>query len=188
MKRFVLFFTISLICLIPSFAKASEGYYVGVLAGPNLLYQSKTWYQADYETGYALGAYAGYKFCNNVRLEVEFDYRRNNLSRIKFDEVSFHCGHRRSFSFMVNGLYELNLCSVFRPYLGAGLGVNFDRFVISGPGYHSRTDNTRFAMQAIGGVSYEVYCNTDLDLDYRFYWGSNNLYNHLFSLGLKYYF
>lgn len=177
------------IILTPSVIKASEGMYVGMLGGVNLLQNNHFHgHKVVYNTGYAAGAFAGYGFCNNVRVEGEFLYRRNNIKRFKMDEESFHCGHRRSYSLMANCLYDFDFCFPVTPYLGLGVGADRDTLVVNFKEGHTHKNKTHFAAQAIAGFSYPVYDYTEMSIDYRYHWAMSHLYNHTFTLGLKYIF
>lgn len=168
---------------IPSFSQALEGLYAGVLGGVNFL-QKDHHSGTRYKTGYAVGAVAGLKTCESIRFEAEFMYRNNQR----------HSGngrHRQSYSFMGNAYYDFDLCSCFVPYLGVGLGADWDRHHNSGG---DRRHRTRFAVQGIAGVSYPITCNIDISADYRYHWASRHGHNdhvkqdHTITAGVKYYF
>ena len=211
--------------LAPNMLKADGGlfgdgcFYIGALGGPNWLVQNhrQCCFKPKYEIGYGVGGLLGYKLCcYNIRFEVEGTYRRNDREhrkhhrRFVVDGIGSSSrkdrdkGHFESFSAMVNGYYDFDLCTCFTPYFGVGIGAEWDRFKFKNRRFRNLTgsssssssrrfrckhkDDTRFAAQAIAGVAYNISCNIDVSLDYRFHWSERNLYNHFVALGFKYYF
>lgn len=170
--------------LAPAVVKAGEGMYIGALGGVNLLYQNnhKCDHDLKYKTGYGVGGTIGYRLCNDIRVEAEFIYRRNEL------KGSLDCGHRRSYTLMANGLYDIDLCSCITPYIGGGLGAYWDKLSFPHDFCGGKSNKTRFAIQAIAGASYSVWCNTEIFADYHYLWAAKSLQNHLFALGLRYFF
>lgn len=163
--------------------------YVGVLGGVNLLQNEHRHDDSiKYKTGYTAGAFAGYGFCNNIRVEGEFLYRRNNVKHIKNDKGTFHCGHYRSYSLMANCLYDFNICYPVTPYLGVGIGADRVTTAISIPESGFKNHKTRFAAQGIAGFSYPICDNTEMSIDYRYHWVENHRNNNTFTMGLKYIF
>lgn len=169
--------------------QASEGAYVGLLGGINLI-QNQHYHRRhiEYKNGFAAGLIGGYGFCNHLRVEGEFFYRRNNVKHIKFHDGQFHCGHRTSYSLMGNCLYDFDICYPVMPYIGIGLGADRDILAVKVPYDHSRAYKTRFAVQAILGFSYPVCDYTEIAVDYRYHWARNRLSNNTFTLGLRYIF
>ena len=104
----------------------------------------------DYDTGYALGASAGYTLTPNIAVELEYAYRRADLK----NDVS---GDTNSNAVMLNGLYKFNpmgATGAWQPYVGGGIGwANID---VSTDNFGSFTRNDALAYQIIGGVSYAV--------------------------------
>lgn len=175
--------------LMPAIAKATEGAYIGLLGGVNLLQNEHHHHTGIvYKTGYAAGAFAGYGFCNDLRVEGEFLYRQNLIKHIKVRDGSLHPGHRSSYSLMANCLYDFDICYPVMPYLGIGLGADRDALTVKLPEGNSKEYRTKFAAQAILGFSYPVCDFTEMSIDYRYHWARSRQSNNTFTMGLKYIF
>lgn len=172
-------------------------FYARVFGGANYLQTSKNNdVKADYNTGYILSGALGYNWCYGLRAEVEYAYRRNTLRKVHFFGRSFDLnGHFQSSSYMANLLWDISLGSWgcgwgLKPYIGAGIGYDTLRSRGEQDGF-SFNENKKngFAWQLIAGLGYEIFCNTDLSVEYRFHKGPiHNLYSHSIGLGLKYNF
>lgn len=175
--------------LLPAIAIANEGFYIGILGGANIL-QNENHHRKHivYKTGYAAGAFAGYGFCNNLRVEGEFFYRRNQIKHIKTRDGEFHRGHLRSYSLMANCLYDFDICRPVTPYIGIGLGADRDRKVADLPIDPIKKYYTRFAAQAIIGFSYPFCDYTEMSMDYRYHWGKSRQINNTFTLAVRFTF
>lgn len=189
MKAWLLTFAMLIGVISAPLIEASESAYVGLLGGANLL-RNEHYRHKDivYNTGYAAGCFGGYGFCNNIRVEGEFFYRRNNIKHIRMFDGDLHCGHRRSYSLMGNCLYDFDICYPVMPYVGVGLGADRDILVINIPSNRKKNYKMRFAAQAIAGFSYPVCDYTEMSIDYRYHWARSHLSNNTFTLGLKYIF
>lgn len=186
MKKQLLVLFAFLLTSVSVYAQHSnEGFYVGALGGLNL--ESFDSCHLKTNPGYTAGGFAGYKFYNNIRIEGEFSYRRNNLRK------NFH-GHREIYTFMGNAFYDFDLNCDLTPYIGFGMGyarmegkarVKHSEY---GSYIHYRFHENNVAWQGIAGVSYKIACNTDLGLEYRALFSQEKSYNHTFALSVKQYF
>ncbi len=208
MRKHFLYLTLLLATLfVPSVGKAFafdgccgggcgwlDGVYVGVLGGANWL-QNDHHRRRDtkFDTGYAVGGSIGYKFCNDFRIEEEVIYRNNQQRRHHglFGSSSRH--HRHSVSWMTNFLYDIDLCWCVKPYVGVGLGADWDkRDHRSGSSSDEESGSGRnhhrahFAVQGIAGVLYPLCDCIDLSLDYHYLWASSHRQNHTLAAGVKY--
>jgi outer membrane protein OmpA-like peptidoglycan-associated protein len=110
-----------------------------------------------------LGA-VGYKFHNNLRLELEGGFRDNDLDTR--NGVAVTQGNLEEYTGFANVLYELsNSDTRFRFAIGAGIGVDNARFT-DNVGLESR--DQVLAWQGIGQLSYELSRHWDLTLSYRY--------------------
>ena len=122
--------------------------------------------------GIALGRRHG---CN-LRSELEFAYRENDIRGIEFrgNQTALD-GELESYSGMVNAYWDfvnVRTCH-FKPYVGGGIGFTTIESTIrdlSGnnlvdPG----TDDSSFAYQLIAGVNCETSRNMILFVEYRFF-------------------
>lgn len=109
---------------------STQGFYAGVLSGVNLEYFKDKSFKTH--PGYQVGGSIGYKFCNNIRLEGEFSYRKNNFRK------HYH-GNRELFTYMANAFYDFNLNCEWTPYIGMGIGYERARNKLKSPVYDSLT-------------------------------------------------
>lgn len=170
----------------PTLVTAGEGYYAGLLGGVNLLQKDHHHgHNIDYKTGYAVGGVVGYAFCDDIRVEAEVTYRRNNVKEVSFGDEHVKGGHRRSISAMANALYDVELGYPVTPYIGVGVGADWDRLATNATESHRNSRKVRFAAQAIAGVTYPVCDNVGISVDYRFHWAMHHRYNHTVVMGVQ---
>jgi len=171
--------------------QAQERFYAKLLSGPNFL-QNTTIdrNKSAYQTGYLISAAIGYNWCYDLRLEVEYAYRKNGIRNIHFmSEGSSNRGHLQTSSLMANVLWDVP-CAGFwnvEPYIGAGLGYDWERMHATNSRINFNQKWHQFSWQTMAGFSYPVFCNTELSLEYRFHKGGQ-FYNHSIALGLAYEF
>lgn len=169
-------------------ATLQEGFYVGGLGSSNIIYEKS---HSNYNTGYAVGGFAGYEWCNGLRLEVESTYRHNSHHENRNSRINIHRhSHLHAWSGMVNAIYDMQLClpncspcwmSKLHPYVGAGIGYTHQRF--------QKQTREGFAWQLITGLSYELTPDTDIALDYRAHKGnSHHIYANSLGATVRYHF
>lgn len=119
--------------------------------------------QIDSDTGWAAIGSLGYRFGNGVRTEIEGGYRHNDGNAlIGNGKVNTEV---RAWDAMTNVLYDFDLGSPIRPYVGVGVGaVNVDAKV----GGVGSDDNWAFGYQGIAGVEYALSDSLALFTDYRY--------------------
>ena len=135
----------------------------------------------DFDTGWAGLATVGYGFEKNWRVELEVGYRDNDatLTRNGACEYEYeYCYGSRSYegdftewTAMVNVIYDVPLTERLDLNIGLGAGVDFVHLdVATGGRAIDRIDDsdTRFAFQAIAGLTYAVSKRLDLTLTYRY--------------------
>lgn len=205
-----------------------EGAYAGGIIGANWVHfkghskhrDSDFKQRRSFDTGWLGGVHVGYRFCGGWRVEGEVSYRDNEGKRAKrrhndlvvVDENSNHRkGHKpnlETWSFMVNGLYEISNCWCITPYVG--LGIGYDDTEIKGikKHHHRHTDETLvavdgnngrhhkkhhkdesgFAWQILVGGLYPIDDCLELGLEYRFHHGKKDIYNNAVDLRLNWFF
>lgn len=138
-----------------------DDFYVTAFAGPNWVNNSSHHWSEDFEgnrrhhhtsvdfdTGYVVGATAGYAWCNNFGAEIEFAYRNNKVDKVKFkhkdgnkknckevvvaeksndkkkDKKDHHHSHGnlRSYAVMANARYDMPIDACFTPFFKVGIG------------------------------------------------------------------
>ena len=131
----------------------------------------------DTDDGGTFGAALGRRNGRNLRSEIEFTYRQNDITGFSSDSLFTPLeGDIDSFSGMGNAYWEfIDVPTRFlKPYIGAGIGfVIFDADVQT-PGGPSivptgAANETSFAFQYMAGVNYKAYRNVDLYAEYRFF-------------------
>ncbi|MCB1112727.1 MAG: porin family protein [Chlamydiales bacterium] len=152
--------------------------------------------QIDFDPGYFAGGAVGYRFAKwynlEHRLELEFAYRANDIGSISINgeriplhnDVSLNIS---TYSSMVNlyTIFPIN-CTI-KPYWGFGLGYTHSSLNIrDANGSVTINNNDSFdglAYQWIVGGNYEMSCNRELSVEYRYLGMHRDLSDH--SVGLK---
>jgi outer membrane protein OmpA-like peptidoglycan-associated protein len=142
---------------VPVAAQAGDaGWYVGAGGGVNWREDSDVASDSvESDLGWLGLIRGGYDYGNGWRTELELGYRDNEVDSVNGGSGS---GDIQTIDAMINVLYEFETGTMFRPYLGVGLGgadVNFDSV---SPIQGSRVDegDIVFAYQAIGGLGYNI--------------------------------
>jgi OmpA-OmpF porin, OOP family len=164
-----------------SSAKA-QTFYLGGEAGWSSLADQRdkvpglTPAKSKFDSGYSLGARAGYEL-GPWRFEEEYIYHNNGLNSLSTAVASAPgvSGSRESHALMTNVLYDINP-ALFNmswpvvPHIGAGIGAVdvIDRARATGVGQVFNDNAWAFGYQAIAGLRYNFTPNLALDLDYRY--------------------
>jgi opacity protein-like surface antigen len=166
-------------------------FYTQVFGGASFL-QTKT--KNDIKpisnTGYIVGGSFGFYECHGLRLEAEFAYRRNSLSKVRFFCENFEReGHFQSFSYMGNVIGDIFCTRIVQPYLGGGIGYDSQKTVMRGFGLCVDNNKKGFAWQVIAGLKHKLPCFFNMALEYKFHQGRlSYIYCHSLSLCLGYEF
>jgi len=167
-------------------------FYVKGLAGLNFIQIRNHGFTSNVKTGYILTAAVGYRLGYDLRAEAEYSYRRNRLKHIN--------GNINASSYMANVIWDMPLdqyncsCFDFQPYVGVGIGYDVQQISVStrtkrGSKASFHNSKKSFAWQLMTGVSYPVYTNTDMSLEYKFHQAtSTRLYDHSVGVGVTYNF
>lgn len=191
------FFVSVFICYMLSLLSISEcycppdGVYVAIGGGGNFL-QTQMHHHVKYRfnSGYMATGSFGYCASNQMRIEAEYNFRRNSLQSIKYFNREFSLSGRfQSSSYMVNVLCDSSSCDEFHTYVGAGIGYDFQQLHASALGYSISEHKKNLAWQVIIGGGYPVSCNANITLEYKFHKGGYCfLYDHSLGIGLNYFF
>ncbi|HWA80575.1 MAG TPA: OmpA family protein [Acetobacteraceae bacterium] len=164
-------------------AQPVTGLYIGGGLGYNNLTQQKiegdvTANTKSTHVGFGPGfvgvGSVGWGFGNGLRAEIEGDYRNNHINSSTNGQVS---GTDQTYGAMFNVLYDFQLGLPVVPYIGAGVGYqweNLQNVAISAPGVTPRvginSTEGSFAYQGIAGVALPIPPIPGLDLtaEYRF--------------------
>ncbi len=175
----------------------SMNFYAKILGGANFLQNTTiNGNKSTYRAGYIFAGSLGYRWCNyDLRLEAEYAFRRNAISKIDFiTEGSSEHGHFQTSSYMANVLWDLPLCSWgckfwdIRPFIGAGLGCDLEQMQASNSRIVFNQKWTQFSWQAMAGFAYPIFRNGEITLEYQFHQGGGHFYNHAVGVGLVYKF
>jgi outer membrane protein OmpA-like peptidoglycan-associated protein len=192
-------------------AQTSQGLYVGLGAGLNIMQNEQIKSVGNFNTAGVnvqtnLGAVGvgsvGWAFGNGLRTEVELDYRFNGMDKASGPAGSVGIGgSEQKFGPMVNVLYDFTTLSPsLIPYIGAGAGYQWIYENLSYGGLNGSQTEGVFAYQGIAGVAFPVSSVAGLSItgEYRFlgtagdrnYSGVRlgNDYNHSILIGLRYAF
>lgn len=171
-------------------------FYAKILTGVNFLQNTSIdGNKAKYQAGYIIAGSVGYRWCNGLRVEAEYAFRRNDISKIDFiDEGSSKHGHFQTSSYMANVLWDVPLsswgcefCNI-QPFIGAGIGYDFQQMHSSNSRIIFNQKWNRFSWQLMAGLAYPIFCNTDITVEYKFHQGGCHFYNHTLGFGFVYQF
>jgi opacity protein-like surface antigen len=126
---------------------------------------------ADLDTG-IVGTGAFGRSFGNFRAEGELTYSTNDVSTFSALGVSLDAsGDISTLGLMVNGYYDFETNSKWKPYIGGGIGgANVSLNNLSVLGVQGADDDTTvFAYQAKVGVAYEFSPAWEGTLGYRFF-------------------
>ena len=129
---------------------------------------SSTFFDADFDDTWNIGAGFGYMFNDWFRADNTADYR----FRADWDAVAISLSVS---TILLNGYATLGKYSGISPYVGVGVGTAYvnwdpidfpDLFQVTGPAVVD--DNWRFAYALMAGVSFDVTENLAIDTGYRY--------------------
>jgi OOP family OmpA-OmpF porin len=181
MKKLLL---LLLACLIvysfSTTAYSAEGPYVSVNIGAamasdsDLTESGEPIASLESSTGFAGGIALGYGFSDNIRIEGELAYQKNDIDKYtEPGDSSNASGDTSSLALLLNGYYDFANSSAFTPFISVGIGaakVEVNDFNVEGSGEPSDSeDDTVFAYQVGLGVGYAVSEKTSIDLKYRYF-------------------
>jgi opacity protein-like surface antigen len=123
----------------------------------------------DFDTGYTVGAALGVTVAPNIAVELEYAYRRSDVSSLEIGGVEGDGGTSRADALMLNALYTLDgmgATGQWRPYFGGGVGTANVRI---GPSGESISRDWIWAYQLIGGVAYDETPQLSLNGEVRWF-------------------
>jgi outer membrane protein OmpA-like peptidoglycan-associated protein len=147
--------------------------------------------RVNFQTGWVALGSIGYGFGNGLRVEVEGNFRQNEVDRLKGfgSQAGFsrNGGFQRTYGVMGNVFYDFNIPGVpwVTPYIGGGAGYAWTewrnvRGVGNGTGIAFGSSGTEgnFAHQAIGGVAANILAVPGLaaTLEYRYFATMDNTF------------
>ena len=159
----------------------SNGWYASASAGVAMMENSTNTgggrhFDVTHDgAGYALTGALGKELGNGFRAEGELGYRQIAVDHVTAYGTGFHSGtasgDSSALSLMANGYYDFSTSSPFKPYVGAGLGfahVGLNELSVGARPIVDDQD-TEFAYQAMGGISYQLTERGTLFTQYRYF-------------------
>ncbi|MEN8123433.1 MAG: OmpW family outer membrane protein [Bacteroidota bacterium] len=179
MKKFVLCFFSGLMVFSFSTIVYAEGTYFSGNIGAAVATDSDVTdqggnFEIESDTGIAFGAAVGYAYGNNIRMEAELAYQKNDIDQVNVPGVGSSVtagGDTSSYALLLNGYYDFTNNSAFTPFISAGIGyakVEVNDFIVNGIPIGSEEDKV-FAYQVGAGVGYAISETLILDLKYRYF-------------------
>jgi len=114
--------------------------------------------ETEFDGGIATTSIIGLKMENNVRLEGEFAWRRNDGDSLAFqgNDQTFTARGAQSYSLLANVFYDLPIDSSITPYIGVGAGIGFleNEFLYGAVDFEDK--DTAFVYQGIIGASLPI--------------------------------
>lgn len=172
-------------CCEPMFYFAAFGGYshldaTDVLAASPLSNNGSLEFDDGFGVGLSMGQWQG----RNLRTEIEYVFRRNDIASINRipsqnqnvdGSINVHAG-------MFNAVWDFNRRFFgFRPYAGAGVGFAFFDYEVSdlqaGGFRSSSSGQSSFAYQFITGVSRQCSTNKEWFAEYRYFRGDSVRFN-----------
>jgi len=124
----------------------------------------------ELDGGFTAGLGLAYSLNSNWDAELAWEYRSNESKTTLPDGTRFDEGNYASNIFMLNGIYNFDSASQWKPYAGAGLTwiqeVDIDLETNSTEQSYSGDGSTGF--QVFGGVNYEWTPNWDIQGEIRY--------------------
>lgn len=148
-------------------------------------------------SGFFAGA-LGLRVNRKLSFEIEAGYRKSNFGDLEIGPAEFtSSGSLKTYTLMLNGLYNFDVDWNVKPFVTAGVGLAFhDGDYVDTSGITTSTSNRDigFAYQVGGGLRYFVKPNLSFTGGYRFMGSSDIEFDsidvgysaHEFRLGLEY--
>lgn len=158
-----------------------DGVYVELRGGASFLTDSEIEesgfadIDADFDVGWLVDGAFGYAHDSGLRGEVAVGFRRNEFDELESGGLSEDVdGHISAFTAMFNGYYDFHLKNYgvegglgnLSPFIGGGLGV---AVLDTGGDDIGDEEDTVFAYQAIGGLSYHFTPNIAATVSYAYF-------------------
>jgi len=128
----------------------------------------------EFGTGYIFSGAVGYRLENGFRTEAELNFRKSGVDTIAGVDAA---GKQRVMGLMANVLYDFGAIASFKPYIGGGVGVGWNKWsgVNAGPSatfpagtaVYSDKD-TAFQWQGIAGLAHPISERMDIFAEYRY--------------------
>jgi len=124
----------------------------------------------DLSNGFAGGLGIGYRYTENLAIELGWEYRSNDSEVDLTDSSEFDDGNYASNIFYLNGHYSFDKNGKWQPYAGAGLTwiEEVDIDLERGGEEFSYSGNGEVGYQIFVGLSYNLKENWHLQSEFRY--------------------
>ena len=125
-----------------------------------------------FDRGYLYTISVGYEYLKGDRIELEYGIRKNDVD--EFSAYGYSVGlseDAKTTSFMLNGFHEFFPKEKLTPFVGGGIGIANVEF--------GSADDDVFAYQLALGLACEIYKNTKVDLQYRYFATDNPQFSNV---------
>jgi opacity protein-like surface antigen len=165
MKRLAMAAALAVLSVVP--ARADVVDYAELFGAVNFgIDQDINSINYDMDTGYGVGGAFGWNLSPQFALEADFFF-----TSADYDFPSPAEGALESFSFMANAVYNIDMGSSFRPYIGAGVGgvqLNFTDGITTLSVPYTGVTDTVFGWQGFAGFAVNIDDNIDFIAEYRY--------------------
>jgi outer membrane protein OmpA-like peptidoglycan-associated protein len=179
-------------------AQPVTGPYVDLGLGTTILQPEKiSGATVQTRPDYAGVAGVGYGFGNGFRVQLEGNFRRNNVTKIDLGGLSAPLsGGINTYGMFANGFYDIPVDFPITPYVGAGVGFQWQKVQsvhssLLGQSTVIKGTSSSFAYDLIAGASYNIAQVPGLAVtaEYRFtqltanrtYYVATNGYQHIYA-------
>lgn len=167
-------------------AALAEGPYVSIMGGAAILQDVENTddvnavITSEFDMGFAIVGAGGYGWASGLRVEGEIGYRTNDADQLELTsgfaplngQKAPADGDMTALSFMANVAYDFQATPKLKPYVMAGAGfanVSADITAALTGIKLVDDDDTVFAWQIGGGLTYEITPKVGIFLDYRYF-------------------
>ena len=180
---------------LPTVALADEhrGFYIQGDAG-HASVKGKAYGESVTAKGFSPRLSGGYDF-GDFRVAADYTHYKSHKESGRFSSSTTTYDAKAKFqSVGVSAIYDFDLNSPVKPYVGARVGLNhvsFDTKEYSSSNFieHYETRKTKTGLGVMTGIGYDINQNIALDAGYRYnYWGKFDdvkVHSHEVSAGVR---
>ena len=179
---------------LPAVALADEhrGFYIQGDVGHTSV-KGKIYDESETAKGFSPRLSAGYDF-GDFRVAADYTHYKSHKESGRISGSTTYDAKAKFQSFGISAIYDINLQSPVKPYVGARVGLNhvsFDTKEYGDTGFieHYETRKTKTGLGVMTGIGYDINQNIALDAGYRYnYWGKFDdvkVHSHEVSAGVR---
>ena len=178
---------------LPAVALADEhrGFYIQGDAG-HASVKGKAYGESVTAKGFSPRLSGGYDF-GDFRVAADYTHYKSHKESGRISSSTNYDAKAKFQSFGVSAIYDINLQSPVKPYVGARLGLNRISYSddFRSTGYHETESfrKTKAGVGVMAGVGYDITQNVALDAGYRYnHWGKFDglkVHSHEVSAGVR---